>query len=148
MMLSRFSHVWLCDTIDQSPPGSSVHGILQARILEWVAMPSSRGSYWPGGQTRIPLSPALAGGFFTTSATWEAHVTHRSQKRKVFQDDVSGFVKPKHESTCVFPPAWACAHALTHGQHTYAHKHTLRSHQWTNQWSRSVVSDSFWPHGL
>ena len=34
----------LCDTMDCSPPGSSVHGILQARILEWVTMPSSRGS--------------------------------------------------------------------------------------------------------
>ena len=34
----------LCDPMDYSPPGSSVHGILQARILEWVAMPSSRGS--------------------------------------------------------------------------------------------------------
>ena len=34
----------LCDLMDCSPPGSSVHGILQARILEWVAMPSSRGS--------------------------------------------------------------------------------------------------------
>ena len=34
----------LCDPMDCSPPGSSVHGILQARILEWVAMPSFRGS--------------------------------------------------------------------------------------------------------
>ena len=34
----------LCNAIDYSPPGSSVHGLLQARILEWVAMPSSRGS--------------------------------------------------------------------------------------------------------
>ena len=34
----------LCDPVDCSPPGSSVHGTLQARILEWVAMPSSRGS--------------------------------------------------------------------------------------------------------
>ena len=34
----------LCDPVDRSPPGSSVHGILQARILEWVAMPSSKGS--------------------------------------------------------------------------------------------------------
>ena len=34
----------LCNPMDCSPPGSSVHGILQARILEWVAMPSSRGS--------------------------------------------------------------------------------------------------------
>ena len=38
----------LCDPMDCSPPGSSVHGILRARILEWVAMPSSRGSSDPG----------------------------------------------------------------------------------------------------
>ena len=37
-----------------SPPGFSVHGILQARILEWVAMLSSRGSSWPSDRTRIP----------------------------------------------------------------------------------------------
>ena len=37
----------LCDPLDYSPPGFSVHGILQARILEWVAMPSSRGSFPP-----------------------------------------------------------------------------------------------------
>ena len=37
----------LCNPVDCSPPGSSVHGILQARILEWVAMPSSRGSFQP-----------------------------------------------------------------------------------------------------
>ena len=34
----------LCHSVDYSPPGASVHGILQARILEWVAVPSSRGS--------------------------------------------------------------------------------------------------------
>ena len=34
----------LCDPMDCSPPGSSVHGILQARILEWIAIPFSRGS--------------------------------------------------------------------------------------------------------
>ena len=38
----------LCDPMDCSPPGFSVHGILQPRILEWVAMPSSRGSSCPG----------------------------------------------------------------------------------------------------
>ena len=36
----------LCDPMDSGPPGSSIHGILQARILEWVAMPSPRGSSW------------------------------------------------------------------------------------------------------
>ena len=43
----------LFDPTDCSPPGSSVHGILQARILEWVAMPSSRGSSRPRDQTHI-----------------------------------------------------------------------------------------------
>ena len=43
----------LCDPMGCSPPGSSVHGILQARILEWVAMPSSRESSPPSGQTRV-----------------------------------------------------------------------------------------------
>ena len=58
---------WLC-----SPPGSSVHGILQARILVRVAMSSSRGSSQPRDRTSVSYVPALAGGFFTTSATWEA----------------------------------------------------------------------------
>ena len=43
-MLSRFSCLTLCNPKDYSPPGSSVHEILQARILEWDAMPSSRGT--------------------------------------------------------------------------------------------------------
>ena len=43
----------LCDHMDHSPTRSSVHGILQARILEWVTMPSSRGSSWPRDWTRV-----------------------------------------------------------------------------------------------
>ena len=43
----------LCDPMDCSSPGSSVHGILQARILEWVAIPSSSGSSQPGDGTRL-----------------------------------------------------------------------------------------------
>ena len=67
------SCVRLFDPMDCSPLGSTVHGILQARIMEWVAMPSSRGSSQPRDQTWIPyVSPALAGGFFTASAPWEA----------------------------------------------------------------------------
>ena len=63
----------LCDPMDCSWPGSSVHGILQARILEWVAVPSSRESYQLRDQTCISLClPALTGRLFTTSATWEA----------------------------------------------------------------------------
>ena len=61
----------LCDPMYCSPPGSSVHRILQARILEWDA--SSRGSSQPRDQTCILTSPALAGRFFATSTTWVAH---------------------------------------------------------------------------
>ena len=65
----------LCPTLhnpmDCSLLGSSVHGILQARILGWVAVPSSRES--SGGIEPLSIaSPALARGFFTTSTTWEA----------------------------------------------------------------------------
>ena len=59
----------LCDPMDCSPPGSSVHGILQARMLEWAAVSSSKGSSEPGIEPASLMSPALAGGFFTTSAT-------------------------------------------------------------------------------
>ena len=53
----------LCDAMDYSLPGSSVRGIFQARILEWVAMSSSRGSSQPRDGTFISC---IAGGFFTT----------------------------------------------------------------------------------
>ena len=43
----------LCDLRDHGPPGSSVHGSLQARILEWVVMPSSKGSSWPRDRTCV-----------------------------------------------------------------------------------------------
>ena len=62
----------LCDHMGCSPPDSSVHGILQARRLEWVAMASPGDLPDPGIEPKSPLSPALAGRFFTTSTTGEA----------------------------------------------------------------------------
>jgi len=62
----------LCDPVCYSSPGSSVHGSLQARILEWVALPSSRGSSPPRIKPMSFMSPALGGGFFTTSTAWES----------------------------------------------------------------------------
>ena len=57
-------YLTFCNLIDCSPPASSVHGIFQARILEWVTISYSRISSWP----RIkPPPPELAGGFFITS---------------------------------------------------------------------------------
>ena len=57
----------LCDPMDCSPPGSSVHGILQARILEWVAIPSSRESSPLRDQTHVSGVSCTAGRFFTLS---------------------------------------------------------------------------------
>ena len=54
--------------MDCSPPGSPVCGILQTRILEWAALPASRGLPGPGTEC-TPMSPALAGGLFPTTIT-------------------------------------------------------------------------------
>ena len=64
----------LCDPIDCSLSDSSDYEVLQARILEWVAVPSSRGSSNSGIEPTSLMFPALAGGVFITSATWEAHI--------------------------------------------------------------------------
>ena len=55
----------LCDPMECSPPGFSVHVILQAGILEWVAMFSFRGSFQPRDWPASPVSSALASGFLT-----------------------------------------------------------------------------------
>ena len=61
----------LCDPVDYNSPGSFVHGILQARILEWVSMPSCKDLPNPGIKLLCLTCPALAGRFFTTSPTWK-----------------------------------------------------------------------------
>ena len=63
--LSTQSCLTLCDPVDCSPPGSSVHSILQARILQRVATASSSGSSQPRDRTRISYGSHVAGGFFT-----------------------------------------------------------------------------------
>ena len=60
---------WLCEPVDCSPPGSSVHGICQTRILEWVAIPFSRTSFWRRDWTQVSC---FAGRFFTIWATRES----------------------------------------------------------------------------
>ena len=67
----------LCDPMDCRPPGSSVHGISQARILEWVAISVSRASSWSRDQTHVSCvscTSFVGRWFFTTSATWEAFI--------------------------------------------------------------------------
>ena len=59
----------LCDPMDCSPPGFSIHEVLQAGILEWVAVSSSKASSRPRNWTCVCYMSTLAGGFFTTNAT-------------------------------------------------------------------------------
>ena len=65
-MLSLQSCPTLCDPMDCSPPNSSASEILQAKILEWVALPSSRGSSWHRDWTCVSNVSRIAEGFFTT----------------------------------------------------------------------------------
>ena len=66
----------LCDPVDSSRPGSSVHGTFQATILEWVAMSYPRGSSPPRDGTASLKSLALAGGFSTASCHLGSPLTH------------------------------------------------------------------------
>ena len=77
---------------DYSLPGSSVHGILQARIVEWVAMLSSRGSSQSRDQTYISSISCTEGRVFTTSATWEAYIyIYRQKEKRVSESEMAGW---------------------------------------------------------
>ena len=75
--VKSLSRVWLCDPMDCSSPSSSIHGIFQARVLEWVAISFSRGSSWPRDRTQVSC---IAGWRFTIWATREAHISSKSCK--------------------------------------------------------------------
>ena len=70
----------LCGPMDCSLPDSSVHRILQAGILEKVAMPSFGDIPNPGIKPASLMSPALAGEFFTAGTTWEVLEVFKVQK--------------------------------------------------------------------
>ena len=66
----------LCDPMDCSLPVSSLHGVPQARILEWLAVSYSGGLPDPGIETMSLASPSLAGRFFTTATPGKLHVVY------------------------------------------------------------------------
>ena len=79
----------LCNPVDCSPPCSSVLGILQARILEWISMLSSRGSSWPRDRTRISYVSCIP----CRCCCWVASV-------------VSDSVRPQRRQPTRFPHPW------------------------------------------
>ena len=71
----------LCDPMDRSLWGSSVHGILQARILEWVAISSSRGSCWPRDWTHTSCVSCITDGLYPLSHRGSPNKLSRRQWR-------------------------------------------------------------------
>ena len=65
----------LCDPVDCSPPGSSLHGIFQAKVLEWLAISFSRGSSRPRDQTRVSRIPGRCFNFWATREALYAPIT-------------------------------------------------------------------------
>ena len=70
----------LCDAMDCSPLGSSDHGILQARILEWVAISFSRGSSQPRDQILISYVSCIG---ITFNTSWEAHLNYNGEIKEM-----------------------------------------------------------------
>ena len=95
-VLTEFSHVQLCNHMDCSPLGSPDNGILQARILEWVAICSSTGSSLTQGSNPCPFtSPGLAGRFFTTNSMVKAFLYHTNSFMCYFETRFYSFEMPQ-----------------------------------------------------
>ena len=142
----------LCNSMDYNPPGSFVHGILQARILEWVAMPSSRGSFWPRDQTC--LSHVSCIGRWTLNH--QHHLSSVAQSCPTLCDPmnhstpglpvqhqlpeftqtqvhwVSEAIQPSHHLSSLSPPALN----LSQHQRLYSKESALRI-RWPKYWSFS-----------
>ena len=94
------SRLTLYNPMDYSPPGSSVQGIFQARILEWVAIPFSRGSSWRRNRIQVFR---IAGRVFTVWATRKAEAYNLSQLRPWSQTD--SFQTPKSRRLIIWQHA-------------------------------------------
>ena len=71
LVLVAQSSLTLCNPMDCSPPGSSVHGIIQAKILEWIVIPFFRDSSWTSDWSQVSC---IAGKFFNVWATKETPI--------------------------------------------------------------------------
>ena len=90
----------LCNPMDCSPPGSSVHGTLQVRVLEWVAISFSRGSCQPRDRTWVPC---IAGRFFTVWVTRKLVHTLGNMSAYVYQSEKA---MAPHSSTLAWKIPW------------------------------------------
>ena len=133
----------LCNPMDCSPPGSSVYGILQAKILEWVAISFSRRSSQPGTE---PISPALQADFWLLHHLGSPHcfmllllqllLSHISRVRLCATPQTAAHQAPPSLRLSRQEP-WSGLPFPSPAR---------ESEKW--KWSRSVVSDSQRPHEL
>ena len=84
-VVKPLSRVWLCNPMDCSPPGSTVHGIFQARILEWVAISFSRVSSWPRDWTQV--SCIVRRRFYRLSHQGSGHIIILSEAHFELKSD-------------------------------------------------------------
>ena len=101
LLLSRFSRLWLCDPTDGSPLGSSVHGILQARTLEWVTISFSKAS----SRSRVePWVSCITGRFFSVWGSREVLLNLFLSLSEVY---VLQSLKSGYSNTCLICiPHW------------------------------------------
>ena len=114
--------VWVCvcvcaqscltlwDPMDYSPSGFSVHGISQARILEWVVMPSSRGSSWPRDWTHVSCVPSIGRWILYHGTTWEAMDLEKCLMTSIHHYSIRESVSlpPRFSSSPVIPDNHWC----------------------------------------
>ena len=82
------SYLTLCNPMDYSPPGSSIHGISQARTLEWVATSSSRGSSWPRDWTYVSCVSCIAGDYLSLSMEITVQFSHSAMSDSLWPHEL------------------------------------------------------------
>ena len=90
----------LRDPLDCSPPGFSVHGIFQARILDWVALSYSRGSFWPRDQTCVSCVSRIGRLILYHSATCELPLCARDKMKTLGEQEATTHGSPV-EDRCI-----------------------------------------------
>ena len=142
----------LCDPMGCSLQVSSVHGVLQARILEWIAVLSSR-DQTPGILTQESnlrlLFPALKGGFFTISTTWEAPYVHTCKYILINNTSIL------YVCVYIIIIQYAVLHIYTYIMYVkigssleYTLGNSYKPQSESKSERHSVLSDSLRPHGL
>ena len=122
----------LCKPVDCNPSGSSVHGIFQARILEWVPISSSRGSFWPRDWTCVSCISCIAGGFIIAEPL--GNIVTNNKKSNVCSSFNWGYLNlldPSSQKYVVFTKwliqlraSYIHIVVITH-THTHTHSYTV-----------------------